>query len=113
MCTSGIKDTLFFKSQKLTALSAPLLIIMCLFHDQARNIRNRPVVNKDSQVSRLLEMREEIAALRDELYRTQVSKPTTANTVTTVDSSVMVEVSMYMSVLSISLAGLIPQVVVK
>ena len=112
MCTSGIEDTLLIK---LTALSAPLLIIMCLFHDQARNIRNRPVVNKDSQVSRLLEMREEIAALRDELYRTQVSKPTTANTVTTADSSVMVEVSMCMSPLQQSawLAGLIPQVVVK
>ena len=40
----------------------------------------------------MLEMREEIAALRDELYRNQASKPTTANTVITVDSSVMVEV---------------------
>jgi uncharacterized small protein (DUF1192 family) len=54
-------------------------------------------VNKDPAVSRLLEMREEIAALRDELHRTQLSsasKPTTAatNTVHTVDSSVMVEV---------------------
>ena len=53
-------------------------------------------MNKDPAVSRLLEMREEIAALRDELYRTQLSsssKPTTAaTTVHTVDSSVMVEV---------------------
>lgn len=54
-------------------------------------------MNKDPAVSRLLEMREEIAALRDELHRTQLSfasKPTTAvtNTVHTVDSSVMVEV---------------------
>lgn len=52
---------------------------------------------------RLLEMREEIAALRDELHRTTQasSKPATATTIATVDSSVMVEVSVC-SVLSLS-----------
>ena len=60
-------------------------------------------MNKDPAVSHLLEMREEIAALRDELYRTQISsssKPTTAaTTVHTVDSSVMVEVNLSINVL--------------
>ena len=45
-------------------------------------------------MSRLLEMREEIATLRDELQCTAQasSNPHTAATVATVDSSVMVEV---------------------
>ena len=56
---------------------------------QARNIRNRPVVNQDPQASRFQELQDEVQALREELLRNQASKPSTARTVTTVDTSVM------------------------
>jgi len=59
---------------------------------QARNICNRPVINQDPQASKFQELYEEIQALREELLRNQASKPSTARTVMTVDSSVMVEV---------------------
>ena len=48
-----------------------------LLPPQARNIKNKPIVNKDKQASRIAEMQTEIQALRDELQRHRL---TTANT---------------------------------
>ncbi len=51
------------------------------------------MVNLDPQVRQLQVMQEEIEALREELVKTRLStKPPSATTIQTVDSSVMVEV---------------------
>ena len=60
---------------------------------QARNIRNHPIINRDPQSARLHEMEGEIRALREELLQAQSSKPQTGRSVSTADTSVMVGVS--------------------
>jgi len=47
------------------------------------------VVNQDLQAGKFLELQNEVQALREELLRNQASKPSTARTVITVDTSVM------------------------
>lgn len=47
------------------------------YANRARNIKNKPIVNKDKQATRIAEMQTEIQALRDELQRHRL---TTANT---------------------------------
>ena len=44
---------------------------------QARNIKNKPIVNRDPQSIRFEEMQTEIRALREELQRQRVSLMTT------------------------------------
>ncbi len=61
---------------------------MCVLSpSKARNIHNRPVVNRDDQTNQLQAMQAEIQSLRDELIRAQSS-----GAAVTVDSSLNTEV---------------------
>ncbi|XP_063957328.1 kinesin-like protein KIF27 [Lytechinus pictus] len=53
------------------------------YANRARNIKNKPIVNKDKQATRIAEMQTEIQALRDELQRHRLS---TANTESGLDT---------------------------
>ena len=72
-------------------------VCVCVYtcvSSQARNIRNKPVVNQDPQSTIVAAMEREIHSLRAELQRAQQPTSSSATTITTtVDSSVMVEVS--------------------
>ena len=72
----------------------PTRLLFSLHLDKARNIKNRPVVNCDPQVTRLQEMRKEIDALREELWQTQQAvSENKSTTVGTVGLSAATEVS--------------------
>ncbi len=63
------------------------IVNTCIISLKARNIHNRPVVNRDDQTNQLQAMQAEIQSLRDELIRAQYS-----GAVVTVDSSLNTEV---------------------
>ena len=66
------------------------IVITCIISLKARNIHNRPVVNRDDQTNQLQAMQAEIQSLRDELIRAQYS-----GAVVTVDSSLNTEVCVW------------------
>ncbi len=78
-----------YKVAMYTVFIACLLVlrVTCYPPSKARNIHNRPVVNRDDQTNQLQAMQAEIQSLRDELIRAQSS-----GAAVTVDSSLNTEV---------------------